>query len=183
MNVKAIYAAGGGIAAVAIIIFLVINTGVFTNTNSSGQGINQNAFKNPVPIEISIKNVSAKQIDNKRANIQVIFNAHNPNMGTLILEAIDYNLFVDGAHIASGSIGTKPEGLVASQAGIYPIIGNGTVTLKDIQPTQLSSMVADKWEKMLGSKATYLINGTYSYTQTSSLQATGADKEFKLTFP
>jgi hypothetical protein len=35
---------------------------------------------------------------------------------------------------------------------------------------------------MLEGKGSYLINGTYSYKQTSSLQATGADKDFELTF-
>jgi hypothetical protein len=44
-------------------------------------------------------------------------------------------------------------------------------------------LVANSWDKVVNSKANYLINGTYSYKQTSSLQATGEDKDFKLTFP
>jgi hypothetical protein len=44
-------------------------------------------------------------------------------------------------------------------------------------------LIANNWYKVVDSKANYLINGTYSYKQTSSLQAMGADKDFKLTFP
>ena len=46
MDTKAIYAAGGGIAAVAVAIFLILNTGIFTNTKYTGQGFNQGALMN-----------------------------------------------------------------------------------------------------------------------------------------
>jgi len=73
MNIKAIYAAGGAIAAVAIAIFLVISSGIFGNGNFHGQvGFNQNALKDAQAIKLSIKNISGKQIDNKTANIQVV---------------------------------------------------------------------------------------------------------------
>jgi hypothetical protein len=57
MNTKAIYAAGGGIAAVAVAIFLIMSTGIFNNNNSSGQGFNQGALMNmslqtKLPIEL-----------------------------------------------------------------------------------------------------------------------------------
>src|SRR6187200_630157 len=183
MNIKAIYAAGGAIAAVAIAIFLVISSGIFGNGNFHGQvGFNQNALKDAQAIKLSIKNISGKQIDNKTADIQVVFDAYNPNRGTVILEAITYNLFANGIRLTSGDIGAKLEGFIASQEGVYPIIGNGTVTLKDTQAVQQNGLTADGWSKVVNSKASYIINGTYSYKQTSSLQATGEDKDFKFRF-
>lgn len=182
MNTKAIYAAGGGIAAVAVAIFLIMGTGIFSNNNSSGQGFNQGALTNIEAIELSIKNVSANQTTDRIAEIQVVFDAYNPNMGTVILEAIGYNVFVDNMRMVSGDIGEKPEGFVASQEGIYPIIGNGTVTLKDVQTVERDDMNAAIWDKVVDGSASYIINGTYSYVQTSSFQATGGDEEFQLTF-
>ena len=182
MNTKAIYAAGGGIAAVAVAIFLIMSTGIFSNNNSSGQGFNQGALMNIEAIKLSIKNVAANETADRIAEIQVAFDAYNPNMGTVILEAIGYNVFVDNMRIVSGDIGEKPEGFVASQEGIYPIIGNGTVTLKDVQTVERNDMNAAIWDKLVDGSASYIINGTYSYKQTSSFQATGGDKEFQLSF-
>ena len=182
MNIKAIYAVGGAIVAVAVAIFLIAGTGVFSNNNFQ-KAFNQNPSISIQPIKLSIKNIAAKQIGNKTANIQVIFNAYNPNKGTIILEAITYNLFANGIHLVSGDIGAKLEGFIASQEAVFPIIGNGTVTLKDTRAIHQNSLIANSWDKLMNSKANYLINGTYSYKQTSSLQATGEDKDFKLTFP
>jgi hypothetical protein len=182
MNTKAIYAAGGGIAAVAVAIFLIMSTGIFSNNNSSGQGFNQGALMNIEAIKLSIKNVAANETADRIAEIQVAFDAYNPNMGTVILEAIGYNVFVDNMRMVSGDIGEKPEGFVASQEGIYPIIGNGTVTLKDVQTVERNDMNAAIWDKLVDGSASYIINGTYSYKQTSSFQATGGDKEFQLAF-
>lgn len=182
MNIKAIYAAGGAIVAVAVAIFLIAGTGVFSNNNFQ-KAFNQNPSIGIQPIKLSIKNIAAKQIGNKTANIQVIFNAYNPNKGTIILEAITYNLFANGIHLVSGDIGAKLEGFIASQEAVFPIIGNSTVTLKDTRALHQNSLIANSWDKLMNSKANYLINGTYSYKQTSSLQATGEDKDFKLTFP
>jgi hypothetical protein len=183
MDTKAIYAAGGGIAALAVAIFLILNTGIFTNTKYSGQGFNQGALMNIEPIKLSVNNVSANQTADNIAKIQVVFDAYNPNMGTVILEAIRYNVFVENMRVISGDIGEKPEGFVASQEGIYPIIGNGTITLKDAQIVERNNMNGIIWNKVVDGSASYVINGTYSYKQTSSFQATGGDMEFKLTFP
>jgi hypothetical protein len=184
MNIKAIYAAGGAIAAVAIVIFLVISSGIFGNGNFHGQvGFNQNALKDAQAIKLSIKNISGKQIDNKNANIQVVFDAYNPNRGTVILEAISYNVFVNNIRLISSDIGAKLEGFVASQEGVFPVIGNGTVILKDTQILHRNNLIADSWIKIVNGKANYVVNGTYSYKQTSSIQATGEDRDFRLTYP
>jgi hypothetical protein len=184
MNIRAIYVAAGAIVAVAVAIFLIMGTGILSNGNFNRDQSNQNSLKNsPQLIKLSIKNVTAKPIGSKAADIQVVFDAYNPNRGTIILEAITYNLFANGIRLTSGDIGAKLEGFIASQEGVYPIIGNGTVTLKDTQAIQQNGLTADGWSKVVNSKASYIINGTYSYKQTSSLQATGEDKDFKLTFP
>ena len=177
------YAAGGGIAAVAVAIFLIMNTGIFNNTNFIGQGFNQGALMNIKAIGLSVNNLAANQTADNIAEIQVVFDAYNPNMGTVILEAIQYNVYVDNMRVISGDIGEKPEGFVASQEGIYPIIGNGTVTLKDVQTVERNDLNAAIWDKIVDGRANYIINGTYSYKQTSSFQATGGDMEFNLTFP
>ena len=42
MNIRAIYAVGGVIVAVAVAIFLIMGTGILSNSNFQRQGFNQN---------------------------------------------------------------------------------------------------------------------------------------------
>src|SRR5712691_3110086 len=176
MRLKLIYATGGGIVAITITIFIVSSTGTHSN-NNAGQ-TNTTA----VPLTLSIRDIVPNQINNHSATIQVSFNATNPNKGTAILEAIEYDILVDGKRIVSGTIGTRLEGFVASSAGIYPIVGDGSVILKDSQIFQKNNSTGITWNKVVEGKANYVVTGTISYREISSLQANATDRNFKLVF-
>ena len=176
MRLKVIYAAGGGIVAFAIVVFVINNTGTHT-TNSAGP-TNTTA----APLTISIKDIVPNQINNHSATIQVSFNATNPNKATAILEEIAYDIMADGKRIVSGTIGTRLEGFVASSAGIYPIVGDGSVVLKDSQIFQKNNSTANVWKRVVEGKANYVVTGTMSYREISSLQASSTDRNFRLVF-
>jgi hypothetical protein len=55
--------------------------------------------------------------------------------------------------------------------------------LKDAKLVQRNMLADYSWNKITGNKAIYEIIGTYSYRQTSGLQATEADRDFKLKYP
>jgi len=180
MNTKtAVYAAGGGLAAFAIVVY-VFGTGMFVGVQS---GSNKSVSNMTLPITLSIKDVVPTQINNRTASIEVAFNAHNPNQGTTILEAVQYNILVDGKRISSGSIGNRLEGFLASSADIYPVIGGGSVILKDKQTVEKINTSPETWTKIKEGKASYVVTGTYSYKELSGLQANSGDRDFKFVFP
>jgi hypothetical protein len=179
MNTKtAVYAAAGGLAA--FVIYVILGTGIFVGVHN---GSNQSISNGTLPIMLSIRDVVPTQINNRNASIEVAFNAHNPNQGTAILEAIQYNILVDGKRIVSGNIGNRLEGFLSSSADIYPIIGDGWVILKDKQLAERKNSTPDAWTKIVEGKASYLVTGTYSYKQLSGLQANSGDRDFKFVFP
>jgi hypothetical protein len=100
-----------------------------------------------------------------------------------MLEAIQYKVLIDRKRIASGEIGGKLGGFVDSQAQIFPVISNGTIVLKDAKLVQRNMLDYNSWNKITGNKAIYEIIGTYSYRQTSGLQASEADRDFRLKYP
>jgi LEA14-like dessication related protein len=194
MNRPLIYCSVG-VTAAAIVIFAFLGNGSFSRVVLSQDKAKDNGITtaaaapavNVAPLDIKIKNVLLnKTNDEKSANVQVAFDVHNPNTNTMILDGIRYNVYVDNALIASGNIGTEaPEDVIRSQQG-FPIIGSSVVTLKDTQTVQRNNINATSWDKIIGgdtTKASYLINGTYSYRQTANLEASGGVKEFSLTFP
>jgi LEA14-like dessication related protein len=136
------------------------------------------------PIVISIKNVTVEPVDSSHSNLQITFDAHNPNRGTIILESIQYKVLVNNSEIASGEIGERLEGFLESQDNVFPVIASGNVTLKDTDPLVRNSENSDIWNRLnMNQIESYQVNGTYSFSQTSTLQASGGDRPFTLRFP
>lgn len=174
INKKIIFSAIGIIAVAVIIMSL---------SQGSNFKFNQEAVTEAKDLEISLKNVSITNIDNNNIKVNPIFNVYNPNQGTLILENIHYNVNLENTRIASGDIGQRPEGFVDSSAGIYPIIGNGTVTLKDDKTIQKDNRIENVWNKITDESSSFQVNGSFAYRQTSSFQAFGGEIDFDLTYP
>ena len=174
INKKIIFSAIG-IIAVAVVIMIL--------SQGSNFKFNQEAVTEAKDLEISLKNVSITNIDNNNIKVNPIFNVYNPNQGTLILENIHYNVNLQNTRIASGDIGQRPEGFVDSSAGIYPIIGNGTVTLKDEKTIQKDNRIENVWNKITDETSSFQVNGSFAYRQTSSFQAFGGEIDFDLIYP
>jgi len=136
------------------------------------------------PIVISIKNVTVEPVDSSHSNLQITFVAHNPNRGTIILESIQYKVLVNNSEIASGEIGERLEGFLESQGNVFPVIASGNVTLKDTDLLARNSGNSGIWNRLsMNQIESYQVNGTYSFSQTSTLQASGGDRPFTLSFP
>ena len=182
MKRKAIYALGAGITVVAVVIVIITSLSTPGSNIQEQQTDIQDSLNSPEVINISVENVTAERDQENGTNFQVQFRASNPNKSTVILEAITYNVYTDNERIVSGDIGEKLEGFVASQESVFPIISNGTINLKDSHLLQPNDLPLTDLNKILNGTAGYTINGTYSYKQTSSIEATGADRDFEFTF-
>ncbi len=173
--------------AVSLAIFLVVGT---TTTSLLGGHVMAQTpqQQQQQPIKLSVKDISVKSTNNTAAEIQIAFSANNPTKGTVIIEEIQYNVLVDGIRIVSGNIGQRLEGFLTSSATIFPIVSGSEVILKDKQITHRNNANEAIWNKLIegkdnNAKIKYLITGTISYKQGSVLEKTGAENDFKLTFP
>ncbi|HEY9399316.1 MAG TPA: hypothetical protein VIP29_05410 [Nitrososphaeraceae archaeon] len=182
------------IAVISIVIYLTAFSGIFQMSDFSKIGLanmnitktsifNQEAIKDSKPPELSIKNITTGIVDDGTGNFSIIFNVFNPNKGTVMLESISYNVYSNSTRIVSGDIGQRPEGFVDSQDSIFPVIGNGTLILKDkkIIPTNKDlnlSQIASNTDT-----SEFLVNGSYFFKQTGSFQSTGGEEEFSIIYP
>jgi hypothetical protein len=151
--------------------------------NLSAPIFNREAFKDAQSLDIDIASVQAQPIDNNSTNLELVFNVHNPNNGTVMLESISYSLYSETERIVSGDIGERPEGFVGSQANIFPIVGNGNLTIKDKKMVNRDDAIQNDWQNIIGNSQHYILNGTFSYKQTSSFQSSGGENNFTLNFP
>ncbi|HEX7178238.1 MAG TPA: hypothetical protein VF220_00830 [Nitrososphaeraceae archaeon] len=182
------------IAVIAIVIYLIAFSGNFQSGDFSKIGLgnmnitkssifNQEAIKEAKPPELSIKDLRTGIAGDGKGNFSIIFNVFNPNKGTVILESISYNVYSNSTRIASGDIGNRPEGFVDSQDSIFPVIGNGTLILKDKKIIQSSKDLNLSQNANNINASKYLVNGTYFFKQTGSFQSTGGEQQFSINYP
>ncbi|HEX2169360.1 MAG TPA: hypothetical protein VHF65_03600 [Nitrososphaera sp.] len=183
MNTKVIYGAIGGIAVVAIAVFFIMGMGNFRplGNNEAPPGTSQTQISD---LQLRLRDIVVETTDEENANVQVVFDVHNPNRSTAILETIHYTVDVGQYQMTTGDVGISPEGFVSGQEDIFPIVGNSTVTLKDTKVAVRNNLTASSWDSMVDGTGQYRIEGSYSYRLTgSNFQTSYFEKEFALTFP
>lgn len=152
------------------------------SVNVGEQIFNEEAMRDARSLVVSIKDVHVEPVNKTRAKVNVIFDIFNPNKATVMLEVISYNLYTNSGRMVSGDIGEKPTGFVGSQANIFPIVGNGSIMLKDSKLIEREGP-SESLDGTVGNTQRYIINGTFSYKQTSSFQSSGGENNYSLTFP
>jgi hypothetical protein len=183
VNTKVIYVAAGGIAVVAIAVFFIMGMGNFSplGNNEAPPATSQTQIAD---LQLRLRDIIVEATDEENANVQVVFDVHNPNRSTAILETIHYTVDVGQYQMTIGDVGISPEGFVSGQEDIFPIVGNSTVTLKDTKVAVRNNLTASSWDSMVDGTGQYRIEGSYSYRLTgSNFQTSYFEKEFALTFP
>ncbi|HEU4445362.1 MAG TPA: hypothetical protein VFR94_11880, partial [Nitrososphaeraceae archaeon] len=182
VNTKVIYAAAGGIAVAAIAIFFIMGIGNFRPLgNSETPGTSQTPIAD---LQLELRDIVVEKTDEENATVQVVFDIHNPNRSTAILETIHYTLDVGQYQMTTGDVGVTPEGFVSGQEDIFPIVGSSTVTLKDTKVAVRNNLTASSWDSMVNGTGQYNVEGIYSYRLTgSNFQTSYFEKGFTLTFP
>lgn len=181
------------LAVISIIIYFTFLNSTFLTGNISKLGMlnmkfteasifNLDALKDAIPPELSIKDIRAEIIDDNTGNFSIIFNIFNPNQGTVILESISYNVYSNSTRIVSGDIGNRPEGFVDSQDSIFPVIGNGTLVLKDKKLIESSNNLSLSQISRDNELSEFLVNGSYFFKQIGSFQSTGGEQTFSINY-
>ena len=189
----------GAIATIALVLTVIYSTNINGNfqlnavsklgimnmnfVEASIFNFNNDAVKDAVPPELSIKNITTNIVDDKTGNLSIIFDVYNSNKITIMVESISYNVYSNSTRIVSGDIGQRPEGFIDSQDSIFPVIGNGTLILKDKKVIDTSRGLNLSQIATNNGTSQFLVNGTSSFKQTSSFQSTGGEQEFSIVYP
>ncbi|HVE37547.1 MAG TPA: hypothetical protein VNA18_05070 [Nitrososphaeraceae archaeon] len=190
---KKIVATGIIVAVIAVVVYFAVSSSNFLTSDNSRSGIaninfieasifNQDAIKDAMPPELSINDITAKIVDGNTGNFSIIFNVFNPNKGTIMLESISYNVYSNSTRIVSGDIGDRPEGFVDSQDSIFPVIGNGTLLLKDKRILENNNNLNLSQFAGNDELSEFLVNGSYFFKQTGSFQSTGGEQTFNISY-
>ncbi|MEW5840965.1 hypothetical protein [Nitrososphaera sp.] len=192
---KLVYAAAGGIAVAAVVIFFLLGPGLAARPPTGGgegaqQQQQQSQAPKVTPPAIGIQEIKVEKVDDRNATVKVKFTVQNPNQATVILESIQYEVFVDNKAVTSGGVGEVAEGFLGGQANLNPVVPGATISPTGQSNSVRSSSVADAWDKMTSAAAegedsiSYTVAGRYAYRLTAgNFQTTFEEKDFSLTFP
>jgi hypothetical protein len=123
------------IAAIAIMIGILGVIFMMTSTNEASiEGSDQKLPNQVEPITIKLEEVSILQVSTRAVILEIQFKLDNPNPRSVIAQLLQYSLYVsDGSEefkVASGQIGSRPEGMVDG-SNYYTLLSNNSVVLKD----------------------------------------------------
>jgi len=185
MNKLLIYSIVVGVAAGVIVIFGLVANGIFNHIPLNGDKASPKSANALVvnPLEIKIKSITANKTNDNTAILRVVFDVHNPNQNTILLDGIQYNVSSDRLPIISGNIGTETQLDVVRGESSFPIIGDSTTTLKDIGILHRNNIINGTWDKIVDGKAIYVITGSYSTKQTGNFDYSTGSNEFNSTYP
>jgi predicted house-cleaning NTP pyrophosphatase (Maf/HAM1 superfamily) len=101
------------------------------------------------------------------------------------LEGLNYNMYYNNHSIVRGSIGSQLVSDIFQSKSEFPVVGNGSLVLKDSQKFEKGSSKIDNeaFTNILGGDAHQLVNGTVFYKQISNIQSYGGTQQFEATFP
>jgi hypothetical protein len=139
------------------------------------------------PLSIRVQNITAvsNPINNNISTIFISFDIRNHNKNTMLLEGLNYNLYHNNQLIVTGSIGSQLVSDIFQSKSEFPIVGNGSLVLKDKQKFERGSSETDNeaFNNILSGNTHQLINGTVFYKQISNIQSYGGTQQFEATFP
>jgi YVTN family beta-propeller protein len=186
------YIAFGAIAAIGILFFIVFvgpsfnrlyfqenPPGVTASNNNTSQGNSTSSST----ISLTVDKINFNKTSDNTANMQISFGIHNTAHNTAILETIQYGVYMDGSKIVSGAIGTKSDDVIRGQGGMFQVLGENSLSLKDIQTIRKSGIGENNWNRIQsGNELDYSVRGIYSIRDNSDLQAAGTDRDFELSY-
>jgi hypothetical protein len=123
------------VAAIAIMVGILGVIFMMTSTSdTSDEGSTQELQNQVEAITIELVEVSILQVSDRAAVLEIQFKLSNPNSRSAIAQLLQYSLYAsddsEEYKIASGQIGSRPEGMVDG-SNYYTLLSNNSIVLKD----------------------------------------------------
>jgi len=173
---------GGVIAAFAIIfgIFAFSGSSIIDDTSGGSIVSPSEVPRQALPIKFELEDISILEVNDKAATIKVEFKVTNPNVKSVILQVITYELYENDVRIEVSQIGERPVGMLES-SNYFIILSDRPTILKDTITIKNSGNFPDFWDALINNTPQWKIKGV-AYFNLSSITA-GGENEITFEFP
>jgi hypothetical protein len=177
-----------GIAIVALAaglgIILLSGPSLLSQTSKESKEESPKIKQQVLPLSIDVDDVTILDVNEKDATIEVKFNIKNPNLTSVIVQVIDYQIFEtsfsDEKQISGGQIGSRAGGMVEFGNNYYTLLGENSIILKDKILLKNSGNTPQLWSSLENNTAKWKITGVVYYNLSS--MTSGQENELPFEF-
>ena len=132
-----------------------------------------------LPLEVELLDISILEVNERAATIEVEFKVSNPNLRSVILQLINYEIYENDIRIKISQIGERPIGMVDS-SNYFTILNEAPTILRDTVTLKNTGNTPELWETLTNNTPQWKIKGVASFNL-SSITA-GAENEVTFEF-
>lgn len=166
----------GIVAAFAIAVGIIgfAGSSIFDDVSGGGIFSPSEIPREITPIIIELEHILIQEVTERAAIVEVQFKVTNPNVKSVILQLIKYELYEDDVRIAISEIGSRPSGMVES-SNYFTILNEQSTILKDKVTIKNTGNLPELWQALSNDNAKWKIKGE-AFFSLSSITAGGENE-------
>ena len=133
-----------------------------------------------MPLDVSLENLTILSISDNDLTAKIKFKTYNPNIRSVILQMITYELYLNDILIQTNSIGERATGMVTS-SNYFTILSKNHIILTDKIIIKNNNDVLNKlWGSIIDDKMKWKIKGKAFFNLSS--MTSGGENEILFEF-
>ena len=150
----------GVVSAFAIIIAIIGFSGsTIIDDISGGEILSPSELPRTIlPLEIQLKELSVLEVTDTTATLEIQFKVTNPNLKSVILQMINYELYENNVRVKRGQIGERPVGMVEA-SNYFIILPEQPTILKDKITIKNTGNFPEFWSALVNNTPQWKIKG------------------------
>ena len=132
------------------------------------------------PLVILYNGTTVVKSSLREATLKTDFNITNPNTTTVILEAINYDIYANGMVVGHGQVGQRYEGSWESSY-YYPLLAGVSSDISNSADIQNTGNYPDVWSAIQKGTAKIEISGEADYATKTAFSGSDFTQDFNFT--
>ena len=166
----------GIVAAFAIVIGIIGMAGstIFDDVSGGSLISPSETPREALPVKIELEDIVIREVTERAATIEVEFKITNPNVKSVILQLIKYQLFENDVRLAISEIGSRPAGMVDA-SNYFTILNDQPTIIKDEITIKNTGNLPELWDAFSNNTPQWKIKGE-AFFNLSSITAGGENE-------
>lgn len=182
MNPKIFVGAAVGVFAIIIGVVAFSGSSIISDVSDTGTFFpsEQQAQREVLPIGIELESLSIVEVTDTQATLEIAFKVSNPNIKSVILQLVKYDIYESGVKLKTGQIGERAEGMVTG-SNYFTILNEQPTILRDKITIKNSGNTPELWAALENNTPNWQVKGEAFFNLSSMLS--GGENNLVFEFP
>jgi len=175
---------GAAVATLAAVVGVVAFSGssIISDISDSGTFFpsSDQAQREVLPLAIELEDLSILEVTDTDATLEIVFKVSNPNVKSVILQLVKYDIYESGIKLKTGQIGERAEGMVTG-SNYFTILNEQPTVLRDKITLKNSGNTPDLWTALMNNTPNWQVKGEAFFNLSSMVS--GQENHLTFEFP